>query len=187
MHSVVDKLMLNAAIERLIAREDDDCSAMRTVIAYGSKLSRGNHASFEGSLDLKSSGDAVSGHTAEQGNVTIEDKDKEVHKECAFGIRKERIGHFKIWKEREGLIMFHHFWKSDIATQVEKEDMPEVYHLGYDEKTFEPEYFGYEHARTIFLCWFLLWIRFKWFGLKLIYGKEQGISGKIGISLTSKF
>ena len=186
MSSINEKLLLNAAIERLIAGEDADLSAMRAIIAYSDKLDKKNGFSFEASFDGRSSSDSISGHTAEHGNVTVEDEAHEVHKECALGIKKDRIGHYKIWKARNGLIMLHHFWKSDRTTQVEKEDMPKVYHLGYNTKTLEPQHFGYEQERTIFICWFLFWFRLKWRNLKLLYGKERAKYYEVMLSMTTK-
>ncbi|HXK38385.1 MAG TPA: hypothetical protein VJ579_04950 [Candidatus Paceibacterota bacterium] len=187
MDPVVDKLMLNAALERLIAGEDSDCSAMRTIIAYGDTLDKEKFFALESSVTTKSGGDAISGHTAEQGNVSIEDKEAETHKEHSYGIKKDRVGHYKIWKSGEGLLKFHHFWKSDLTTQIEAEDRPEVYHLGYDPKTFEPEHFGYEHESTIFIFWLLLWFRIKVASLELLFGKEKAKYRSLRIHISTKF
>lgn len=187
MHSLNDKLQLNAALERLVAREDEDGSAMRAIIAYGDKLDEAKAFSFDGTYDRKSKGDAVTGHTPEQGNVTIDGKEEDIHKECTLGFKKDRVGHFKIWKASNSLIKFHYFWKSDRATQVDEEDMPEVYHLGYNTKTLEPVHFGFECERTIFIFWLLLWFRLKYDSLVVLFGKESPKYCALNISITSKF
>ena len=145
----VSRMAVNAAIEQLVARSDESGEAARTVIAYGHTLKKAGKLKIILSSNTTTSGDSISGHTAEHGEVSIEEPEHQEHKEWAYGINKDRVGHYRLWKEGDGLLIFHHFWKSTITTQGPDDEDPEEYHLAYDPGSLEPNYLGVERKRVV--------------------------------------
>ncbi len=131
MNLNIKRMAVNAAMEKLVARADEDGEAARVVVEYGSKLKKSSRVQVEYASSTKSSGDEVSGYSPGQGEITIKDKEREEEKEWAFGVHKDRVGYFRLWKEEEGQLQFHHFWKSGITTKPIDDEGPEEYHLGY--------------------------------------------------------
>lgn len=167
----IQRMAVNAAIEKLIARADDDGEAARVVVAYGSRLKKSGPVSIEYASITKSSGDEVSGYSPGHGDISIKDNEREERKEWAFGVHKDRVGHFRLWKEKEGLLQFHHFWKSDTTTQSVDGEAPEEYHLGYDPFSLEPKYLGVCRKRIVATFWFGLSVKISREFLEEIYGK----------------
>lgn len=176
-------MAVNAAIEMLIARADDDGDAARVVIEYGSKLSGSGKFQIEVTSHTKSSGNKVTGVTPGQGNVTIENKEREKHTEWAHGVHKDRIGKFRLWKEVDGVLKFHHFWKSSITTASSTTEQPDEYSLGYDPTTLEPRYLGVMRRRLLSTFWFIFRIRVIELYLEPIYGEVPPRTSK-GIILS---
>ena len=143
-------MAVNAAIEQLIARSGDWKEHARVIIAYSDTLKEAGFVQYEGSRTKTFSGDPVSGHTAEHGNVTMNDREHEEHEEWAYGIEKDRVGHHRLWKGSGGrLVCFHRFWKSSVTTRGWN-DGPEEYHLGYNPESLEPIYLGILRRKVIF-------------------------------------
>lgn len=176
------RMAVNAAIEKLIARADDDGEAARVVVDYGSKLKKSGPVQIEYASSTKSSGDEVSGYPPGQGEITIKDKEREEQKEWALGVHKDRVGYFRLWKEREGQLQFHHFWKSSITTKPIDGEGPEEYHLGYDPASLEPKYLGIRRKRIVVTLWLGISLEISRFYLEQIYGKVPQIRG-IGVKL----
>ncbi|MEK7612214.1 MAG: hypothetical protein AAB407_02645 [Patescibacteria group bacterium] len=149
MSQKIDRIAVNAAIEVLISQNDENGEAARTVIAYGSELQRSGFVTFESVKSTKSSGKKMSGYSPGHGDVPIQDQERKERKEWQFGIHKERIGYFRLWKEDEGELCFHHFWQSSIATKSCANRDPDVYVLGYETTSLQMEYFAIERLKTI--------------------------------------
>jgi hypothetical protein len=178
-----ERMAVNAAIERLITRVDEDSEAARIIVSYGSKLKKSGSIQMEANSSTKSSGSEVSGYSPVQGEITIKDKEHEEQKEWSFGVHKDRVGYFRLWKEGEGLLKFHHFWKSSITTKSIDDDGPEEYHLGYDVVSFDPKYLGVRRKRVVFTLWLGITLEISHFYLEQIYGKVPRFRG-IGIKLS---
>jgi hypothetical protein len=181
MTSNVARMAVNAAIEKLITQTDEDGESARTVIQYGSKLKKSGRVQLEYSSNTKSSGEEVSGYSPGQGEITIKDKERDEQKEWAFGVNKDRIGYFRLWKEEEGLLQFHHFWKSSITTKPIDDEGPDEYHLGYDSHSLEPKYLGIKRKRIVLTLWFGITLEISRFYLEQVYGTVPKILG-IGIN-----
>lgn len=169
MTSNIGRMAVNAAIEKLIGRMDDDGQAAQVVVAYGSQLKKSNSLQMEYTRTNKSSGDKVSGYSPGLGEVTIHDAKREEHREWSSGVHKDRVGYYRLWKEKDGLLVLHHFWKSSIATQVTDDD-PEVYHLGYNPVSLEPLYFGVQRERIVCRVWLGCTLEISRLCLEQIYG-----------------
>ena len=173
MPSNPERMAVNAAIERLIAQTDEDGEAARTVIAYGAKLKRSKAIQIRYSSDAQSGGDSVSGYSPGHGDISIEDKERSEHKEWSFGVYKDRIGHYRLWKESEGLLKFHHFWKSDITTKAPDDAGPDQFHLGYDQASQELRYLGVLRQRVLCQLHLGLTVKIVWLYLERIYGTAR--------------
>ncbi len=178
MTEAMDRVIVNAAIEKLITRTDDDGEAAKVVIAYGSNLNGPAHFNFEFSSHTTTDGGEVTGHSPGYGNISIKDKEREKHIEKTIGFTKERIGYYRLWKEQDGVLLFHHFWKSSRSTQPNKSERPDEYVLGYDEKTLKLRYLGIKRERV--LTSFGFGIKFQTFQdyLEEIYGTVPKPSGR---------
>ena len=147
MTTVANRMQVNAAIEKLIDNYDEESA--KIIIKFGDTISK--QARFSGSVVVPNKDrTSITGHTAEQGNVSIDTDKKEKYKQWTWGESKERIGHYRFYKVFDGRIEFHHFWASDETTWVDKEDAPTVYTLGYDVETLTPVFFGRWGKRVIF-------------------------------------
>lgn len=131
---------VNAAICELI-NGNVSTELMSVIVRFGHHLPERGPFYIVGTTPKKNDGTIISGHTQEQGNINIKTSDDGQEKEWAYGIHKERVGYFRIYKNNWGAIEFHHFWKSGVTTASESEE-PAKYRLEYDEKTLEPLCFG---------------------------------------------
>ncbi len=166
-----DRIAVNAAIEKLIQRHDPLEPHAHVVIKFGSTLRKSSMVSVE-YCKRASSGDSISGCTPDQGEVTIKDSECQKEKEISIGIHKERIGYFRFWKLAEGVLAFHHFWKSSLTTVSMDEIEPDQYCLGYDPETLDFEYFGmWGQKKIVFRIWLIWWFIFRVQHMEQIYGK----------------
>lgn len=177
MTSNVERMMVNAAIEKLIARSDEDGQAARIVVEYGSKLKKSGKVKIEYLSNTKSSGDEISGYSPGQGEITIKDKEREEQKEWAYGVHKDRVGYFRLWKEKEGLLQFHHFWKSSITTKSIDDEGPDEYRLGYNPTSLEPKYLGILRKRVVLTLWLGITLEISRYYLEQVYGKVPRLRG----------
>lgn len=129
------KLELNSAIETMIAGNDHDATAAATIIAYGATL---NAQSIEWSIQStwRNFPRWLRGFVPGVGNVDLKDE-RENMVTHEFGTRKERVGYYRIWKKREGLIRFHHYWASDTTTKSDH-SRPTDYYLFYAPQDLSP-------------------------------------------------
>jgi len=128
-----DKTVINAAIEALL-ENPADTEAAAVIIQFGSTLPDSDRISYESTTITKTSGDSATGHTQEQGNVSVP-HDHEEKKEYSRGVSFERAGFYKIWRQNDRII-FQDFWKADITTQGTGEQPPE-YSVLYDQADLE--------------------------------------------------
>ncbi|MEJ0053450.1 MAG: hypothetical protein WDN10_01840 [bacterium] len=171
MTSNTERMAVNAALEKIIARIDENREAARRVVKYGSGLKESKRIQMKYRSRTRSSGEDVSGYSPGQGEVTIKDAERQEEKEWEGGVNKDRIGHFRLWKEEEGELRFHHFWKSGITTRSIGGERPDEYCLGYDPVSLEPTYLGLNREKLVFTLWLGIWMDISRFYLEAIYGK----------------
>lgn len=147
-----ERMLVNAAIEKVIAVADDDGSSARIVIEYGSKLKQAGLLQVERTKISGPSGGGISGVSPGYGKVDFNqgDTDNSESVESNFGIEKDRVGYYRLWKEKDGLLKFHHFWKSDLSTEGSDGEKPNEYWLGYCPITLDPKFFGVVQTRWVF-------------------------------------
>lgn len=113
----MDRLELNACIERLIDSNGHDAEARQAVLAFARDMKGSSNLQIRGVV--QSPGDGVSGQTPEHGQVQVDD-DRPQTREFSAGSVLERVGYYKIWRHKDW-IHIAHFWKSDTATMSEVE------------------------------------------------------------------
>lgn len=177
-------MAVNTAIEKLIARADDDGQAAEIVIRYGSKLKQSGLFEVQTSIKSNSSGNSVSGYSPGHGEVTVQDSEREKHIEKNFGVYKDRIGHYRLWKTAEGGLRFHHFWKSDMTTMGIDGKEPQEFYLGYDQRSLALTYLGLRHKHPLALRIGKFTLVFMTYHLERIYGpKEVPILWHLGFEI----
>lgn len=150
----IDRLALNGALARLTEAWDENAAML--VVEFGSKLPKEGLISCETVKCHRDEG-SITGYTQEQGNVTIRASQSEEIREINWGVKKERIGFFRLWKAREGALEFHHFWASNIAIESENpENRPPRYILEYDPKTLTPSSLAVRNRKDV-LRWCGIW------------------------------
>lgn len=127
-----DRIEVNAAIRALL---DDpfNSEAARVLIQFGNTIPPSKSLVIKRHI-LKTTDKSLTGHTQEQGNVTIRQEDQEEREEFSYGWQFERVGFYKIWRAGRGLICFQHFWKADLTTKGIFES-PTVYSVLYNPRT----------------------------------------------------
>lgn len=133
-------MAVNAAIEKLIAQDDPNGDAAQVVIEYMHHHKPEAPIALEYRTEETRSGGSTTGYAAGHGNVSIDDNETKVQS-GSFGIHKDRVGHYKIWKKADDIICFHHFWKSDVITRVDITSQKE-YVLCYNTSDLSPKSFG---------------------------------------------
>lgn len=182
MATTGERMIVNAAIERLIARSDEDSSAAAVVINYGSKIRLASSCvQLDFSARSKDTNEHTSGYSPGIGEIEATREGPDAQKEFTFGIYKDRVGYYRLERIKEGLILFHHFWKSDQATNADGTS-PDVYYLGYDPKTLMPKYLGILRERTALRLWIGTTIEFTKQYLEPVYGTVPKL-GTIGIKV----
>jgi len=140
----VDRLELNAQIERLIDSRGHDAEARAVLAEFAAGLKSGSPVQMLGAI-IKP-GSTVSGQTPEHGTVKVEDEKAE-RKDFEKGVIQERVGFYKLTRQKN-LLVISHFWKSDAGTQSETELAPE-WALAFD-RSGNPEWFGERAVKPIF-------------------------------------
>jgi hypothetical protein len=140
----VDRLELNAQIERLIESRGHDEEARAALAAFGARLKPGSPVQMLGAIVKP--GSTVSGQTPEHGTVKVEDEKAE-RKEFERGVIQERVGFYKLTRQKN-LLVIAHFWKSDLGTQSETELAPE-WALALD-RAGHPDWFGERAVKPVF-------------------------------------
>jgi hypothetical protein len=140
----MDRLELNAYIERLIDSRGEDEEARTVLAEFAAGLKSGSPLQVLGVIVKP--GSTVSGQTPEHGTVKVED-DKAERREFEKGVVQERVGFYKLTRQKN-LLVISHFWKSDPGTQSETEPAPE-WSLALD-RWGNPDWFGERAIKPIF-------------------------------------
>ena len=147
MRSSQDLLEVNAYIERLIMSDGNDAEARHAVTEFASTIPCQSIAGASGSVSFP--GEKTHGLTPEQGNVEIENSEKETTKQFSSGSSKvARVGYYKLTRHRKKLwhksayyyVTISHYWKSDMSTMSTTEDV-ESWRMKCS-STMEAEWFG---------------------------------------------
>jgi len=139
----MDRMLVNAAIERLINKNASGEDAM-VVIKFCENFPVKKGLAIQYTSDSTDQSN-VTGAT-EHGDIKIESSEKK-HTEFDFGIKKERVGYYKVWKEKKNVLAIQYYWKSDTSTESESGPPPE-YRLAYN-KDLSPRFF----AQIVFKPW----------------------------------
>lgn len=134
--SVMDKFELNTLIERLIDSNGHDAEARAAVLDFALKMKGSSNLQIRGIVQKPGSG--FSGQTPQHGQVSVDD-DRPETKEFSSGAVQERIGYYKIWRQKDW-IHISHFWKAETETMSETETSQQ-WVLALDKKS-RPEWFG---------------------------------------------
>ncbi len=140
----MDRLELNAQIERLIDSKGEDEEARAALAEFASGLKPGSPVQMLGAIIRP--GSTVSGQTPEHGTVKVEDEKTE-RREFEKGVIQERVGFYKLTRQKN-LLVISHFWKSDLGTQSETELAPE-WALALD-RAGSPDWFGERAVKPVF-------------------------------------
>lgn len=164
-------MVLNEAITKLTNEWDEN--AAKLVVEFGNKLPKAKLINCAIIYRNKDRG-TMSGHTREGGEITVKIPERNEKKEIELGIKKERVGWFKLWKEKQGVINFHHFWASDAITkELDSENDSLGYRLEYDSKTLIPYSLSIWQKGGVLGLGVL---SFSLFYLVSIYGKPKRLS-----------
>ncbi|TSC83895.1 MAG: hypothetical protein G01um101413_698 [Parcubacteria group bacterium Gr01-1014_13] len=128
---------LNAAIETMLDEKADLTKRLegaKVIINYGHSLNSQGFLSVEASFNSGKKGPPTTGFSPGHGNVTISSNSNKDRSEPFSSTTKERVGKYRIWKLKDGILMFHGFWASNTVTRADKSLTPE-YELRYDTKT----------------------------------------------------
>ncbi len=155
-----EKMLVNAAMTRLIKKEGDWKAEARTVIEYAYKLPISTRVTADIKLSLKKPGDPITGHAEGHGDVELKPPDNTVVKHGTLGFKEDRIGDYRLWRTGPGAVRFYYFWESDAATQGPNSRPPEKFFLGHDPETLQPRYLAVERQDLIFR---IEWLRFSFF------------------------
>lgn len=162
----MNKLEVNVALWNLIEQREI-VESLKIVIGFGHELKEASPIQF-GSIRSKKESPGAFTALTDRGNFTVSEEARTELIERQVGIQKERIGHFRIWKQSPTELWFHHFWKSELSTAG---GMPSVteYCISYDQRSLEPRFFSYIEGRML-LPW--SYIRLQLGYLKPIWGNS---------------
>ena len=159
------KFVVNAALQKLVARSDTDGSAARTVIEFGTRLKQSWPLGYESRHTKTIRKPGRQGLAPGVGSVDQSPGRKVTH-EHAFGTYQEHVGYYRIWKQEEGLILFRDY--RDTSTSPECDE----YHLAYEPKTLALRYFGVRMTRSVTSFTFgRRRLRFERPTVRIIYGQ----------------
>lgn len=144
----MDVLVINAALWNL-SREEDIVASAATVIEYGKTLRHEGLISIEGNITSGGKSD-ITGDTG-YGNVTVSDDNRRT-RDFSIGSYKDRVGHFRVWREAKDCIWFSHFWKSELDTAGDEPEV-EMYRIKYDLTTLQLVHFGKKREERLFSLW----------------------------------
>ncbi|HSE35476.1 MAG TPA: hypothetical protein VLB83_05140 [Candidatus Paceibacterota bacterium] len=179
MATTAERMLINAAIEKLLAQSDESYEAARVVIDYGQRLKSASATQLEIASRAHDSHEHTSGYSPGIGEINLEHDTPTEQREYTFGISRDRVGYYRLWKQKEGQICFQHYWKSDANTNP-GDDTSDIYYLGYCTKKLEPKYFGIFRERVAFRLWIGHTIEFTRHYLEPIFGEMPKLT-TIGI------
>lgn len=132
----MDRIELNGCIEKLIDSKGHDAEARRAIVEFALGMKGSSPFQMQGIIQRP--GGSISGQTPQHGQVQVEDERPET-KEFSAGSVQERVGYYKVWRQKEW-IHISHFWKANETTTSEVEDAQQwVLVLN---KENQPEWFG---------------------------------------------
>ena len=157
------RFVVHAAIQALVDKEELDEESALSVASFAGGLKKKRHVSAEWVL-APSDDDDITGYTGELGNVKIRDSSSEEDTEGWWGVYKERVGKYILWKEREGLINFHETGKED-----------NLYYLWYNPLTLDFVGLGIQTRQHLCSFWFVFWVRIYRMGVEIIHGRGEPV------------
>ncbi len=166
-----NRLETHQAILTALETDDPDerTEALRDIIRYAVSLPvSGKYEAVAYRIPKDDS--AVTGHTEEMGDVTIHE---ESDKPNVWGheIQKDRVGHYRLWRPESGVVIFHHYWASDITTAVSL-DRPNEHVIFYDHLSLEPTCFGtYEPDRLVEINLLIIHISIQFYVFHTLWGR----------------
>jgi hypothetical protein len=163
------KIEVNAAIDQLLAGEEPWQEFAQVVLAFMKGAPIQNQLISLEATSETSDDELVEGFAPGVGTVQAPSGSSEV-KEWSFGAHKERVGHYKLQRKREDLVVIQPFWRAEVCTNIGGEF--EEYVLTHNPSTFEPQRFGiFVHPgfRISFTN-----SRVSWQALSILKGKDAG-------------
>lgn len=182
---VYSRMAVNSAIERLINQDDESGESARIVISFGSTLRKAGFVTADIHTHNKKDKTGMKGYSPGWGNVSVSENEEEPEvAERNIGYTKERVGWYRLWKSSDGVLRFHHFWKSSLVTRSGAEEALDEYCLVYDLQTLEPIFFAIKRKVVSLRIGFLY---FYYSYLEPIYGeiKKPSKFRTIGFGLGS--
>lgn len=144
------KIEIHAALSALVAGESEGwIESARTVVRAFAELPRSAAFSTDIHTTIHHEDAPVMGHSESPGDITAHESETRESR-WTMGVREGRVGHFKIAKEAEGLLEFHHFWRDDLSTEPREEEHPPHFNLRFDEVSLEPLRVETEESRVVF-------------------------------------
>jgi len=132
----MDRFELNGFIERLIDSNGHDAEARNAVLEFALGIQGSSPIQLRGIVQKP--GGSFTGQTPEHGAVKVDDGKPET-KEFSHGSVLERVGYYKVWRQKDW-VHISHFWKAEAETMSEAEQSQQwVLALS---KSNEPEWFG---------------------------------------------
>lgn len=144
----MDVMTMNAALWSLTKGQDVPASAQVVVDCTRQfPVQRTFLTASHVALPSKDDSTSFTGHT-EHGDVTIKDATPpgSIPEEKTYGMKKERLGHFRIWRTAHE-VYFHHFWASDEMTQAWIDHPPTEYVIRVSKSGTHAVKFGYVEDR----------------------------------------
>lgn len=146
----MDRMALNAAMKQIAAAGWDQASA-QVIVDHCHELPLHGHMTMEVHSVTTNDSQKTEGFVPGHGNAEYSDGPRTERKEKYWGGGKERIGHYRVWREEDS-VWFHHYWASDITTSAAEspEDNPPEYVVGFDPATRNASWLAVNEVRVIF-------------------------------------
>lgn len=136
-------LLVNNALKELSeAKPGDDVEESLMVVIKTFKDLRQSNTPFEFQCKLGFLPDNSNTLSTDVGNINSTNNNREESKDISYHPDKERVGHYKLWKPKNGMIIFHHFWASDLSTMGGAFVPRQI--ILYDKSTLAPKKFSRE-------------------------------------------
>lgn len=138
-YTLDERLLLNAAINKVVEKKDESGESIALIIALGNLLETSPPLSIQGYLKSPFSKDPpMLGHT-EHGQVNMNEEENTPVKINVGEPKLERAGNWKIWKTCPGVLTITEFWASGPTTRA-SHDEPLEYWVCYDPATLRMIY-----------------------------------------------
>lgn len=140
----MDRLALNAMLERLLDSDGRDEEARQALATFTQGMKRSSPWRFYSHISTP--GDRISGQTDIGTTLEVEDE-RPIDREMSLGVCEERVGHYKLLRQG-GELEITHFWKADPGTASETE-MAQSWRLCLNGSN-EPVWFGEKALKHLF-------------------------------------